>query len=660
MENDVACGDRRRSVTSVTHPKGTRKSAGGDGMASRKRTGSRVLALLAALAVVAAACGSDKSDESNSGDTGTTDVASATTAQQAGADTRTDAGKAVKGGVLHYGIEADSANGWAPYVTSCAISCRMIFRAISDPLFGVDEKGIAKPYLLKSSEMSPDGTQFKLTARDGITFHDGSPFNGEAIAYNISTCWQSDLTGAAFFMVKSLAFEGQTATVTLSLPAPDFPYLLREEVCGMMFSEKWLSTLESNPLRKPEKAAKTPFPAITEAASGDQAKPVGLGAFKFKSYTPGNGNSFVTERNDTYWRGDGTGATGEGLPYLDGIEFTTAVDGASRMAGLESGQFDIIHTANADEISKIMDNKDFVTLTANEYGETSYTLINVGAGTNAAFSKQYGLADPIPMDPENKNVDNPLVNENCRIALAQAIDGDRLAKERNAGLATAANGPFSPGQFGYMADSGYPKFDITAANVTMGKCLTEIGKPTVEFAFNTTNDPFNVESNQLIESMWKDAFGDKVKVTITPIEQGQYIGLALAGTFQAQGWRNHGGFRPIEQSYWWLSASASPIGKLALNFGRFQDPDIDAAMIDAITNTDEAARRKAAETVNQSFGKHVWNFWSWWTLWGVIASNNVHDITNLQLPDGGGQVTPVIAGKHYVAQIWCTDGKCSG
>jgi peptide/nickel transport system substrate-binding protein len=628
-------------------------------MAASRRSGRRraLLAAVLALSVVAAACGTDNSGE-DAGDGGS-EQSAGTVAQQAGADERAEEGDPVKGGVLRYGIEADSANGWAPYVTSCAISCRMIFRAISDPLFGIDTNAEAQGYLVETAEMNDAGTEHTWTLREGIKFHDGTPLDGEAVAYNIATCWQSDLTRAAYFMISKLAFEGQTVTVTTSIPAPDLAFLFREEVCGMMFSKQWLETLESNPLRTPEKAAKTPFPAITAPASGDQAKPVGLGAFKFVSYTPGNGNSFVTERNDDYWRGDGPGATGEGLPHLDGIEFTVAVDGASRASGLESGQFDIIHTANGEEIAELQGNDDLVTLTANDYGETSYVLLNVAEGTNEQFSKTFGLAAPAPMDPEGKNATNPLVNENCRIALAHAVDRDRLADERNAGLAVAANGPFSPGQFGHMEDSGYPEFDVDAANTAMDKCLAEIGKPVVEFAFNTTNDPFNVESNQLIESMWKEAFGDKVKVTITPIEQGQYIGLALVGAFNAQGWRNHGGFRPIEQSYWWLSSSASPMGTLALNFGRFQDPEIDAAMLDGITNTDEAARRKAAETVNQSFAKHVWNFWSWWTLWGVVANTNVHTITQHQLPGDGGETVPIIAGKHYVAQVWCTDGNCS-
>ena len=71
---------------------------------------------------------------------------------------------------------------------------------------------------------------------------------------------------------------------------------------------------------------------------------------------------------------------------------------------------------------------------------------------------------------------------------------------------------------------------------------------------------------------------DKVQATITPIEQGQYIGLALNGTFEAFGWRSHFGSDPDQQRMWWYSAAASPIGQLALNFGRFKDPVIDEAL----------------------------------------------------------------------------------
>ena len=144
-----------------------------------------------------------------------------------------------------------------------------------------------------------------------------------------------------------------------------------------------------------------------------------------------------------------------------------------------------------------------------------------------------------------------------------------------------ANGPFGPGMLGYLEDSGYPTYDPEPGQGGVRHSASPSSAPTrIEFTFNTTNDPFNVESNTLIISMWQEVLGDAVQATITPIEQGQYIGLALTGTFKAFGWRNHGGIDPATQAYWWQSTSSAPIGSLALNFGRFKDPDMDAALDD--------------------------------------------------------------------------------
>ncbi len=422
-----------------------------------------------------------------------------------------------------------------------------------------------------------------------------------------------------------------------------------------MFSPTWMKTLKNNPLLTDAEKA---------AATGDPAAPVGVGPFKFQSYTPGNGNAFVAVRNEDYWRGDGPkSVTNEGLPYLDEIDFVVAVDIQGRSNGLKSGEFDIIHTANADEIAKYDGNEDFKVLTADAYGETSYILLNVGQGENPTLAAVRGVPN-LPMDPGGLNAKSPINILSCRKALAGAIDTQRIADERQAGLVKPANGPFPPGSTGYLDDSGYPAFDLDAAKADWEQCKTDAGTDTIEFAFNTTNDPFNVETNTMVASMWTDAFGDEVKATVTPIEQGQYIGLALAGTFQAQGWRNHAGVDPSEQWYWWSSATASPIEpskpELALNFGRFQDPEMDKQYAIIRQNPDPAARKAAAEAVNQQFGKNVWNFWLYWTLWGVIANPNVQNITDLTYSGSAAKVKPVVAGRHYLAQVWCTGGNCQG
>ena len=85
------------------------------------------------------------------------------------------------------------------------------------------------------------------------------------------------------------------------------------------------------------------------------------------------------------------------------------------------------------------------------------------------------VAEGPETDPEGKNAASPLLNVNCRRALAAAIDQERLSEERGAGLAPPANGPFPPGSVGYLADTGYPAFDPAAANELMDTCLTELG-----------------------------------------------------------------------------------------------------------------------------------------------------------------------------------------
>ena len=281
----------------------------------------------------------------------------------------------------------------------------------------------------------------------------------------------------------------------------------------------------------PDVPQRTEGPVYDEAiaatpADGDPAKPVGLGAFVFEWYTPGNGNAFSAVRNEDYWRGP-NGITGEDLPYLDAIEIVVAVDIDSRSNALRSGQFDIMHTANADKIASSS------TTTASRsrataFGETVVLpMLNVAAGAGARPGgqerRQPAAERPVP----------PGAGPRHR---PRAIN-----EERDAGLARPANGPFPPGSIGYLEDTGYPEYDVDAAHGRRWTVPRGAGTDNIEFRFNTTNDPFNVETNTLVQSMWHDAFGDQVEATITPIEQGQYIGLALTGTFSVLQWRSHSG-----------------------------------------------------------------------------------------------------------------------
>jgi peptide/nickel transport system substrate-binding protein len=616
--------------------------------------------------VAVAACGGDDDDDvaspgsgaattteapaETTGDTGTTpgtaeptqaaDTSVATTAGEGGGG---EEGEPVKGGTLVYGLEADSANPWAPYRTSCATSCYIPLEAVTDSLFAVADDGTTQPLLVESVEHNADYTQWTLHIRNGIKFHDGTSLDGAAVKFNLESCKYSPLTATAFSSVDTVAASGQDVVITTKGgPWVALPTYLQYGSCGYMMSADWLASLPDVPQRNDKTPVYDAALAATPA-DGDPAKPVGLGAFTFESYTPGNGNSFKAVRNEDYWRGP-KGITGEDLPYLDAIEAVVAVDIDSRTNAVRAGQFDVMHTANADSISTLKDDSDLETIYTTRYGDTGYAMLNLAQGAT--------------IDPEGKNAASPLLVLECRRALAEAIDQERYVLERAGGLAEPANGPFPPGSVGYLEDTGYPTYDVAAAQADMDTCLQTLGTDHITFNYNTTNDPFNVESNTLITSMWSDAFGDKVDAKIVPIEQGQYIGLALTGDFQAFGWRNHGGLDPDQQRLWWQSASSTPLGQQALNFGRFVDPVIDEALTTIKSNPDEAARKEAAETVNKRFGEQVYNLWLNWTVWGIISQPYVNGVEANVLPDGTKGVGLAFAGRHQLNEMWCDEGKC--
>ncbi len=590
---------------------------------------------------------------STEGATATTESGgTATTAAASGADKPApgpgehhvaDEGEPVKGGTLVYGVEADTANGWPPYRASYATSGYIPLEAVTDSLFAISDEGQTVPNLVESVEHNADYTEWTLHIRDGIKFHDGTPLDGAAVKFNIDASRAAPLTAGALTPIDTVTATGQDVVIALKGgPWVALPTYFSNGSTGYMLSAKWLASLPDVPQRTEGGPVYDAAVAATPA-DGDPAKPIGLGAFKFESYTPGNGNSFRAVRNDDYWRGP-KGITGEDLPYLDAIEAVVAVDVDSRQAGLRSGQFDAIHTANSDTISQLLEDSGLEVTATSRFGDTSYYLLNIAAGATD--------------DPEGKNAASPLLNLHCRKALAHAMDRQRMTEERGAGLVQAANGPFPPGSIGYLKDNGYPEFNIDEANKEMDQCLSELGTDHIEFSFNTTNDPFNVETGGLVQSMWADAFGDKVKVTITPIEQGQYIGLALNGSFNSQQWRSHSGLDPDQQRLWWQKASVSPLGKLALNFGRMQDDVIDQALQVIKSNPDPAARKTAAETINKRFAEQVYNWWWSWTLWGVATQPYVNGIELNTLPDGSKGIGLAFAGRHQVNQIWCDNGKC--
>lgn len=541
-----------------------------------------LIAVLLVLTLAAGACSS--SSKSGGGAAGSGSSSS-------------DATKPVRGGTLVYAVEADTAQPWDPTAMLCAAACHStVGRTVFEPLAMVGEDGKVVPYLLESINPNADSTVFKLKLRKGIKFHDGTDLNADAVVFNMERHRKSLLIGPAVKLIDKVESDGDlTVTVTLSQSWTAFPYYLNSQL-GYVGSPTW------------EKAADA------DSSGKLKTQPVGTGPFKFASYESGEQGNFKATRFADYWRGDGPNSvTHEGLPYLDAIEVRFIPSSQARTDALDRGDIDLLQTSSGLEIADLKNKSNIVLdqMTSPFLTETNYLLIN-------------------QMPQVNGQV-NPMADIRVRKALAMATDQDKLNQVRGGNsYFPIANGPFPQGTEGYLADTGFPKYDLQGAKDLVSQYEAENGP--LKISFKTTTDPANLDTAEFLQQMWNDA---GIETSIDQIPQGEFINQALAGNFEVFGWRNHSGADPDQQYVWWTTENTAP--PVALNFGRIQSPELDALMLKIRTATDEATRKQAAEDVNKLFAQNVWNIWDSWVQWVFAHNPKVHNVVGEDLPPGQGK-----------------------
>jgi peptide/nickel transport system substrate-binding protein len=217
--------------------------------------------------------------------------------------------------------------------------------------------------------------------------------------------------------------------------------------------------------------------------------------------------------------------------------------------------------------------------------------------------------------------------------MSLAIDRQELSDVTSNGFNSPANGLFSPGQQGYLEDSGLAvEQDADAAAELIAEYEEETGE---DVAFTLGHIPSNVvvQAAELLMGWWSDV---GIDVEDQSIPQSDLINLAVFGVpeFQVFHWRQHNGVVVDQQYLWWHSENAFPDGELSLNFGRLRDPDIDAALDAARAATTDAEAIAAAEDVNRVFAEQCYYIPLTWLPWAVLTTSEVHGFGELVLPDG--------------------------
>jgi peptide/nickel transport system substrate-binding protein len=532
-------------------------------------------------AVIAAACGGGDGEGGSGGSGGGGDA---------------EAGKPVYGGSVVYGLEAENSGGWCLPEGQLAIAGIQVARTIYDTLTAPDENGEYQPFLAQSVEPNEDYTQWTITLRDGVKFHDGSPLTAEVVKNNLDAyrgAYPARKPLLFIFVLDNIAdvsvVDPLTVQVTTKSPWPAFPAYLH--------SSGRLGMIAQAQLDDPETCDRNL---------------IGTGPFKLKEWKVNDHLTAV--RNTDYWQKD---ADGNQLPYLDEITYRPIPDGDARVNALLAEELNAMHTATPENIDRLRTEADNGKVAVNEsdkFAEVTYVMFN---------------ASKPPFD-----------NINARLAAAHAVDRDAFNEVRNLGLTKVASGPFAPGSVGYLEDAGFPTYDLDKAKDYAAKYTQETGLP-LEITVLSTPDPSTVKSAQFIQEQVEKA---GFKVNLKTVEQAALINNALGSDWNAMAWRNHPGGAPDLQYVWWKSGSP-------VNFGKFNDPEMDALLDAGRLESDSDKAAAIYQDVNRRFGSQVWNAWLNWTIWDVATAPSVHGVFGPDLPDGG-KPFPGLATGHPVSGMW--------
>jgi peptide/nickel transport system substrate-binding protein len=138
-----------------------------------------------------------------------------------------------------------------------------------------------------------------------------------------------------------------------------------------------------------------------------------------------------------------------------------------------------------------------------------------------------------------------------------------------------------------------------------------------------------------------------VTVNLQPIaDQSALIDAAIGGEFRP----SRGGTTPAATPTRSTCGGTTPTPPNPVNFGRFNDPEINRLLDEGRTTADPAQRKTIYEDLNKQFAKQLWNLWASYTIWSIATQPNVHG-GSAALPDGSGPFLGLATG-HPVSGMW--------
>jgi len=287
---------------------------------------------------------------------------------------------------------------------------------VCDPLIDQDGKGNYTPRLAESWTIAPDYLSITFNLRKDVLFHDGTPFNAQAVKWNWDHMMENGKSGSDKWASIEVLDD---YTIKLNLK---------------QWSQGVLTYLAA-----PESGAGFISPTAYEKEGVEYMRfhPVSTGPFMISESNRDSAIKYV--RNPNYWQ--------SGKPYLDAMEWRIVPDITTQALALRKGEADVLNITRGgypDVKADLM--KD------------GYTLATVVSGSGR-----------ISLAPDSANANSPLSIKEVREAIEYAIDKDAIASTMGAGVRTPVYQIAAKGAMGYndALESEYRKYDVEKAKALL-------------------------------------------------------------------------------------------------------------------------------------------------------------------------------------------------
>ena len=291
-----------------------------------------------------------------------------------------------------------SFTGFDPLRTNDSAST-YVNAQIYETLYRIDpETGEYMPLLATElPQYSEDGLTVTVKLREGVTFHDGTPFNSEAVKYT-------------FDLIKDPEFGSARASIAGSIDTMECPddYTI---VFHLLYEDGVFTA----------KLAHTNSAIVSPTAQQSQdlmVNPCGTGPYKFVSSV--SGSNVVLTRNDDYW--------GE-APAIKDVTMTIITDESTAVSRMETGEADFMPNISVEQLSRVENNPSLTAATSE-----AAALYYVGMLASSS-------ANPI------------MAEKDFRVAIAKGIDKEGYVEYMMQGYAEVANSVLGPKIFGYTPEA---------------------------------------------------------------------------------------------------------------------------------------------------------------------------------------------------------------